>query len=407
MPVIDVLVKPGEEIEKDASLITLESEKASFEVPASSNGRIQNINVKPGDRVSEGTLIATVEGDDTRAVAPATVQPDASRAPEEPAEQQSMPALATATRPATTPQPDTTHADVHASPSIRRFARELGVDLTGVQGSGPNARITRDDVAGFVKTSLQAGASGDGMALGLASWPRIDFAQYGPVESIPLSRIKKLSGPNLHRNWVGIPHVTNNEDADITELELFRKKLNAENAGSAIKVTLLAFLIRAVVAALQKYPDFNASLDGEVIVRKKYYNIGFAADTPEGLLVPVLKDADKKGILAIAYETAALAAMARDGKLPMSAMQGGSFTISSLGGIGGTSFTPIINAPEVAILGVSRSSTKAIWNDGEFVPRLIVPLSLSYDHRVIDGAAAARFNLFLAKVLADMRWTIV
>ena len=295
---------------------------------------------------------------------------------------------------------------VHASPSIRRFARELGVDLHGVKGSGPNARITREDVQRYVKTALQGGAPAGGTSgagLGLAAWPKIDFAAQGPIELQPLSRIQKLSGPNLHRNWVMIPHVTNNDDADVTELEEFRKELNAENAKSGIKVTMLAFLIKAVVAALKAFPQFNASLDGDNLVLKKYYNIGFAADTPNGLIVPVIKGAEKKGILEIARETAELSAKGREGKLGPGDMSGGTFTISSLGGIGGTYFTPIINAPEVAILGVCRSSMRPVWDGTEFKPRLMLPLSLSYDHRVIDGAAAARFNVQLVKLLGDMR----
>jgi pyruvate dehydrogenase E2 component (dihydrolipoamide acetyltransferase) len=293
---------------------------------------------------------------------------------------------------------------------VRKFARELGVDLTQVKGSGPNGRITPEDVRGFVKGVMSgstavagAPAGGSGVGLDLLPWPKVDFAKFGPVEAKPLSRIKKISGANLHRNWVMIPHVTGNDEADITDLEALRVQLNKENEKSGVKVTMLAFLVKAVVAALKKYPEFNASLDGDNLVLKQYFHIGFAADTPNGLVVPVIKDADKKGVIQIAQETSELAKKARDGKLSPAEMTGGCFSISSLGGIGGTHFTPIINAPEVAILGVSKSSMKPVWNGKEFVPRLILPLSLSYDHRVIDGAAGARFNATLVQLLGDFR----
>ncbi len=301
----------------------------------------------------------------------------------------------------------------HASPSVRKFARELGVDLALVRGSGPKGRITADDVRGFVKGVMAGGArpaaapAAAGAGLGVLPWPQVDFAKFGPIERVEMSRIKKLSGPNLHRNWVMIPHVTNHDDADITELEAFRVLLNNENARNkdAPKLTMLAFLIKAAVAALKKFPDFNSSIDadGTAIIRKNYWHIGFAADTPNGLVVPVIKDADKKGIFDIAAETSALAAKAREGKLSPADMQGGTFSISSLGGIGGTYFTPIINAPEVAILGVCRSTTRPVWDGKAFAPRLILPLSLSWDHRVVDGASAARFNAYLASLLADFR----
>ena len=294
---------------------------------------------------------------------------------------------------------------VHASPSIRRFARELGVPLAAVRGSGPSGRITREDVQNFVKSALAAPASGSGMPFALPPWPKLDFAQYGPTENKPLTRIQKLSGPNLQRNWITIPHVTNNDEADITDLEALRQKVNAENPDA--KVTILAFLIKACVAALVKFPDFNSSLDGDHLILKKYYNVGFAADTPGGLVVPVIKGADLKGVLAIASETRALAAKARDGKLGAADMAGGTFTISSLGGIGGTSFSPIINAPEVAIVGASRAAMRPVWNGKKFEPRLMLPLSLSYDHRVIDGASAARFNAHVASLLADMRLAVL
>ncbi len=296
---------------------------------------------------------------------------------------------------------------MHASPSIRRFARELGVDLHRVAPSGPNGRVTRDDVQNFVKRALQDGAGATTApalaGLTLAPWPKVDFAQYGEIERRPLSRIQKISGPNLHRNWVMIPHVTQNDDADVTELEEFRKELNAELGKSGVKVTMLAFLIKAAVAALKKFPQFNSSLDGDELVLKKYYHIGFAADTPGGLLVPTVRDADKKGIAGLARETSELAAKAREGKLAVSEMQGGTFTISSLGSIGGTYFTPIINAPEVAILGACRAAMRPVWDGTEFMPRLMQPLSLSYDHRVIDGASAARFTTYIASVLSDLR----
>ncbi len=293
---------------------------------------------------------------------------------------------------------------------MRAFARELGVDLTRVKGSGPNERILQEDVQNHVKQVMSgatggttSASAGGGLALGLLPWPQVDFAKFGPIEVKPLSRIKKISGANLHRNWVMIPHVTNHDDADITDLEAFRVQLNKENEKSGIKVTMLAFLIKACVVALKKFPDFNASLDGDSLVFKQYYNVGFAADTPNGLVVPVIKNADQKGILALAKEMGELSAKAREGKLGPADMQGGCFSISSLGGIGGTYFSPIINAPEVAILGVCRSSTRPVWDGKQFIPRLILPLSLSYDHRVIDGATAARFNTFLATLLADMR----
>jgi len=303
----------------------------------------------------------------------------------------------------------------HASPGVRRFARELGVDLVKVTGSGPKARILKEDIQGFVKSALAgggaaapSGAKGGGFAdLGLPAWPKVDFAKFGPVEAKPLSRIQKISGPALARNWVMIPHVTQFDEADITELEAFRAKVNEENAKAGIKATPLAFLVKAVVAALKKFPNFNSSLDGDNLILKQYWHIGFAADTPNGLVVPVIKDADKKGVLDIAKETGELAAKAREGKLGPADMQGGTFSISSLGGIGGTAFTPIVNAPEVAILGVSKAAMKPVWDGKQFVPRLMMPLSLSYDHRVIDGASAARFTSYLAQVIADLRRSVL
>jgi pyruvate dehydrogenase E2 component (dihydrolipoamide acetyltransferase) len=309
------------------------------------------------------------------------------------------------------PVDDTHVVKPHASPGVRKFARELGVDLHRVRGSGPKQRITQDDVRGYVKGVITAATvpaqGGDGAALGLIAWPKVDFAKFGPIDPKPLSRIKKLSGANLHRNWVMIPHVTNNDEADITDLEEFRVSLNKESDKTGVKYTMLGFLIKAVVAALKKYPEFNSSLDGDQLVYKNYYHIGFAADTPNGLVVPVLKDADKKGLSEIAKETSDLAKKARDGKLSPAEMQGGTFSISSLGGIGGTHFTPIINAPEVAILGVSKSYFKPVWNGKEFITQLTLPLSLSYDHRVIDGAAAARFNNVLRSLLSDFRRAVL
>jgi pyruvate dehydrogenase E2 component (dihydrolipoamide acetyltransferase) len=412
VPVIDVLVKAGDTVKIEDPLIALESDKATMEVPSSHAGVVESISVKVGDKVNEGTMVLTLAAASNGAADGVATNGAASNgAAKPPAAAPAVEAAPPAPVPApvveATPAPaEGATGVVHASPSIRRFARELGVDLHTVTGSGPNARITREDVQGFVKRALaspSSGASAGGGATfaGLPPWPKIDFAQFGPIERVTLSRIRKLSGPNLHRNWVSIPHVTNNEEADVTELEAFRKKLNAENPGA--KVTMLAFVIKAVVAALRAFPDVNSSLDGDELVHKHYYNIGFAADTPNGLMVPVLKGANDKGVLQIASETAALAAKARDGKLSLGDMQGATFTISSLGGIGGTSFTPIINAPEVGILGVSRSTIKPVWDGSAFVPRLILPLSFSYDHRVIDGAQAARFNALLAATLADLR----
>ncbi len=416
IPVIEIFVKPGDAVKAEDSLVTLESDKATMDVPSPVAGIVRELKVKLGDKVAEGTLIVVLEAG---AVAPAA---DA-RAP--------GPAAATAPKAAPAPAPTSTTAPApiepaaaaapvdggtfkaaHASPSVRKFARELGVDLARVTGAGPKGRILQEDVQNFVKTVMSgaapaagaaAGGIGGGGALNLLPWPTVDFAKFGPIEARPLSRIKKISGANLARNWVMIPHVTQFDEADITDLEAFRVTLNKENEKSGIKVTMLAFLIKASVAALKKFPDVNASLDGDNLVLKQYFHIGFAADTPNGLVVPVIRNADQKGVLAIAAEMAALSAKAREGKLGPAEMQGGCFSISSLGGIGGTAFTPIINAPEVAILGVSKSVTKPVWDGKAFAPRLMVPLSFSYDHRVIDGASAARFTAFLAALLADMR----
>ncbi|MDP9918313.1 pyruvate dehydrogenase E2 component (dihydrolipoamide acetyltransferase) [Variovorax boronicumulans] len=416
--VIELLVKVGDTIAAEQSLITVESDKASMEIPSSAAGVLKELKVKVGDTVNIGDLIAVLEGA-AGAAAPAPAPAQAAAAAPA-AATASAPAPAAAAPAAAAPAHQPTSAPTgslpHASPSVRKFARELGVPLEEVKGSGLKGRITQEDVQNFTKAVMSgqastkasaakapAGGGGDGAALGLIPWPKVDFTKFGTVERKDLSRIKKLSGANLHRNWVMIPHVTNNDEADITELEAFRVSTNKENEKSGIKVTMLAFVIKAVVAALKKFPDFNTSLDGDQLVYKQYYNIGFAADTPNGLVVPVLKDADKKGILQISAEMGELAKKARDGKLGSADMQGGCFSISSLGGIGGTHFTPIINAPEVAILGLSKGQMKPVWDGKQFVPRLTLPLSLSYDHRVIDGALAARFNAYLGQVLADYR----
>jgi len=425
IPVIELLVKPGDTVQKDDSLLVLESDKATMEVPAPAAGVISELKVKIGDKVSAGTLVALLEGSAAPAVTngngkaktatPAAAAP-AAPAPkaEEPAvtaPAPAAPAPAAAASPATpTASPEGTVA--HASPGVRRFARELGVPLGQVTGSGPKSRILKEDVQSFVKGAMSTpgGASARGGGgfgglsdLGLPPWPKVDFAKFGPIEVQPRTRIQKISAPGLARNWVMIPHVTQFDEADITELEAFRAHVNEENAKAGVKVSPLAFLMKAVVAALKKYPTLNSSLDGENLIVKQYWNLGFAADTPQGLVVPVIKDVDKKGILQIATETAELAAKARDGKLGPNDIQGATFTISSLGGIGGTAFTPIINAPEVAILGVSRSAVKPVWNGKEFAPRTMLPLSLSYDHRVVDGALAARFTTYLGQVIADIR----
>ena len=447
VPIIEVLVKVGDTVAVDQGLVTLESDKATMEVPSPFAGVVKELKVKLGDNLSEGSLVAIIEATGGAAAeAPAPVS-----APTPPPAQP-IAAVATATAsetgakvepvvvmppaPAPTPAaapmgaglpPVRFEADAvlpdkvpYASPAVRLFARELGVDLMQVTGSERGGRIGKLDVQNFVKSALAGGvaaapsavSAGGGGGLNLIPWPKVDFAKFGEIESKPLSRIQKISGANLARNWAMIPHVTQFDDADITDLEDLRVALNNENAkaiaaGKAGKVTMLAFMIKASVAALKKYPTFNASLDGDNLVLKQYYNIGFAADTPNGLVVPVLRDADKKGVMQIAAEMGELAAAARDGKLKPEQMQGGCFTISSLGGIGGTSFTPIINAPEVAILGVSKSETKPVWDGKAFQPRLIVPLSLSYDHRVIDGAAAARFTAYLAQLLADLRRAVL
>ncbi|HTL75693.1 MAG TPA: dihydrolipoyllysine-residue acetyltransferase [Casimicrobiaceae bacterium] len=433
VPVIEVFVKPGDIVKPDDPLVTLESDKATMDVPAPTGGVVEGVRVAVGDKVSEGTALLTLKTAQTgaepasRAVPPSLpdnadravppiAAPSTARAQPAPAksdEGTSRPVQ----RPDVQQQAGAAPADeaaaraAHASPSVRKFARDLGVDIGRVTGSGPKGRILHEDVQGYIKSALTGAApaagapAGAGAGLSLLPWPQVDFTKFGAVESKPLSRIKKISGANLARNWVMIPHVTQFDDADVTELEALRVALNKENEKSGVKVTMLAFLIKASVAALKKFPDFNASLDagGENLVYKKYFNVGFAADTPNGLVVPVIKGADTKGVLAIAKEMGELSVKAREGKLGAADMQGGCFSISSLGGIGGTMFTPIINAPEVAILGVSKSAMKPVWNGNDFAPRLMLPLSLSYDHRVIDGAQAARFITYFASVLADLR----
>jgi pyruvate dehydrogenase E2 component (dihydrolipoamide acetyltransferase) len=417
VPIIDVLVRAGDEVAADAPLVTLESDKATMDVPSPAAGKIRELKVKTGDRVSEGSVIAILES-----AAPATRSDLAASAlepvegrdhlpdrPEPAAPSAAPPPAAPALRAVPSPAPEEPRPAgrvAHASPSVRKLARELGVDLSRVEGTGPKGRVLQPDVQRYVKDALARAAAapaGAGAGLELAPWPRVDFAKFGPVDVQPLSRIRKLSKTNLARNWVMIPHVTQHDEADITDLEKFRKELNEEHAKQGPKVTLLAFLVKAAVSALREFPELNASLDGDQLVLKHYFHVGFAADTPNGLVVPVIHDADLKGVLEIAKELAALAAKARDGKLALADMQGGCFSISSLGGIGGTFFTPIINAPEVAILGVSRSAMKPVWDGEKFVPRLILPLSLSYDHRVIDGALAARITTYLVRLLGDFR----
>ncbi len=415
--VIELLVKPGDTVKAEQSLITVESDKASMEIPSSHAGVVKELKVKLGDKVAEGSLILLLEPSEAGAAATAPAAapaPTSAAAPTVAPAAQAAPAPAVATVPAVSAAATSEGQRAHASPSVRKFARELGVELSRVNGSGPKGRILLEDVQGFVKGVMSGSAAvpvsgGGGTGMSLLPWPSLDFSKFGQTSLEPLSRIKKISGPNLHRNWVMIPHVTQFDQADITELEAFRKSANESLAKSGVKLTMLAFVIKASVAALKKFPAFNASLDanGENLILKHYYNIGFAADTPQGLVVPVVKNADQKGLAEIAKEMGELSAQARDGKLKPADMQGASFTISSLGGIGGTAFTPIINAPEVAILGLSKSEIRPIWDGKQFAPRLMLPLSLSYDHRVIDGALGARFTVYLADVLADMRKTLL
>jgi len=407
--VIEVMVKAGDAIKAEDNLITLETDKAAMDVPSPYAGIVKEVNVKVGDKVSEGSLILSMESSGA-APTPEAKKPAESSAPQ-PVAAAPTKAAAVAEKPVPAPapnpvaQPFVSGAKAHASPAIRRFARELGVDLAQIRGSGAKGRVTKDDVQNFVKAALAQPRGAGGNGLQVLPAPTVDFAKYGAIETKPLSRIKKISGANLHRNWVTIPHVTQFDEADITEMEAFRKELNAEYAKKKIKITPLAFMLKATVVTLQQFPDFNASLDasGENLVLKKYFHIGVAVDTPNGLMVPVIRDVDKKGIVQLAKELGEISAKARDLKITAAEMQGGCFSISSLGGIGGTAFTPIINAPEVAILGVSKASIKPMHQDDTFVAKLMLPLSLSYDHRVIDGAAAARFIVFLTQVLADTR----
>ena len=439
--VIEVMVKPGDAVRVDDSLITIESDKASMEVPATAAGVVKEIKVQVGDKVSEGSPIVVLE----------TAAGDAAATQTPPAQTAAKPALSVVpsapkpARPAAGAQPSAANAAAgsadggprstasgeppaapkvaprapaapavaeaaeeherkpHASPAVRKFARELGVDLQAVRGTGLNGRIFRTDVQNFVKSAIVSPSRPSGGALELAPWPKVDFAKFGEIETRPLSRIRRLSRTNLARNWAMIPHVTQFDETDVTELEALRHELTETHVRDGVRVTLLAFVLKALVSALGQYPEFNSSLEGDNLILRKYFHFGFAADTPEGLVVPVVRDVDKKGVLQIARETAALAQAAREGKLKLADIQGGCFTVSSLGGVGGTAFTPIINAPEVAILGLSRVARKPVWRDGAFVPRLMLPLSLSYDHRVIDGALAARFITSLGAMLTDMR----
>jgi pyruvate dehydrogenase E2 component (dihydrolipoamide acetyltransferase) len=425
--VIELMVKVGDTIKAEQSLITVESDKASMEIPSSTAGVVKELRVKLGDKVKQGSVVLVLEASGAAsapaaapvevpaAAAPVTAPAVASAPTEAPAPVVASVVASSAISAAPAHNPGAPSLGLpHASPSVRKFARELGVPLEEVKGTGPKGRISQDDVQAFTKAVMagsaqtkaqaaKAPAGGDGAALGLIPWPKVDFAKFGPIERKEMGRIKKISGANLLRNAIMIPAVTNHDDADITDLEAFRVSTNKENEKSGVKVTMLAFLIKACVAALKKYPEFNSSLDGDAIVYKNYWHIGFAADTPNGLMVPVIRDADKKGILQISQEMGELAKKARDGKLGPAEMTGATFTISSLGGIGGKYFTPIINAPEVAILGVCKSTHEPVWDGKQFVPRLMLPLSLTWDHRVIDGAAAARFNAYLGQILGDFR----
>jgi len=418
VPVIEVLVKAGDHVEKEQSIVVLESDKATMDVPSSHSGVVKEVKVKVGDSISEGAIVLVLEESGATAAAPppakAAPAPAAS-APPIPAPKVEPPIVRAPVPPPVNNTPVDVDPNVsHASPSVRKFARELGVTIHQVTGSGPKGRITQEDVQAFIKAAMTGGAgsssNSSGGSLGglnLIPWPKVDFSKFGETERQPLNRIKKLTAANLGRNWVMIPAVTYHEDADITELEAFRVHTNKENEKQGLKITMLAFMMKAAVAALKKYPEFNSSLDGDDLVLKKYFNIAFAADTPNGLVVPVIRDADKKGIFELARETSELAALARDGKLKPDQMQGASFTISSLGGIGGSYFSPIVNAPEVAILGVSKAVMKPVWDGKQFVPRLICPLSLSADHRVIDGALATRFNVYIAQLMSDFRRAVL
>ncbi len=421
IPVIEVLVKPGDQVKAEDSLITLESDKATMEVPAPFDGTVKDMRINVGDNVSEGTVILSLEESGSNPAEAPKEQAQSDAAPEPAAEAPTpTPAAAPAAptlapTPASTPAPsmpvmdEASFAKAHASPGVRRFARELGVDLGQITGTGPKSRILKEDIQAFVKRSMQGGGastqSGSGLGFNLPAWPNVDFEKFGPVEKKTLSRIKKISGPALHRNWITIPHITQHDVVDITELEAFRKSLAKEADKAGVKITPLALIMKAAVAALKKFPEFNSSLapEGDSLIIKQYFHIGVAVDTPGGLVVPVIRDVDKKGVFEIAQELGVVSAKARDGKLGPADMSGGTFSISSLGGIGGGQFTPIVNAPEVAILGVSRATMQPVWNGNEFTPRLMLPLSLSYDHRVIDGAEGARFITYLNQVTSDIR----
>ncbi len=408
--VIEIMVKAGDTVAKEQGLITLETDKAAMDVPAPYAGTVKSLNVKKGDKVSEGSLVLVMDAQEESAAAKPVAVPAkaaAAAAPKDAAKPAPVAQAPRASVPASLPPiNESGFGKAHAGPSVRKFARELGVDLSRVNGSGRKGRITPEDVKVFVKAVMQGGAAAGG---GLPKVHEVDFARFGEVEVKPLSRIKRISGPRLQAAWVNVPHVTQHDEADITDLENLRKELKSDAEKIGAKLTPLAFLVKATVAALKEYPDFNSSLDpsGQNQVMKKYFHVGFAADTPNGLVVPVIRDADKKNVFEIAKELGELAAKARDGKLKGEEMQGGCFSISSLGGIGGTAFTPIVNAPEVAILGVSKSSMKPVWDGKAFQPRLMLPLSLSYDHRVIDGAAAARFTSFLSKILSEARGLVL
>ncbi len=421
VPVIDICVKVGDTIKVDDALVTLESDKATMDVPSSVAGIVKEIRVALGDKISEGSVVALVEASsasEEKGVKSEEPTITAAPAPTTPAPAVQPPPAPAVQAPLLTPHPSLlTTSNTHASPSVRLFARELGVDLLMVPASGPKGRIVKEDVTAFIKGVMSGrtaatsgavpGAASLGGGLDLLPWPKVDFAKFGTFEVQPLSRIKKISGQNLARNWAMIPAVTYHEDADITELEAFRVTMNKENEKSGVKITMLAFLIKVCELALRKFPEFNSSLDGDNLVLKKYFHIAFAADTPNGLVVPVVKNVDQKSVSQIVVECGELAKKARDGKLGPADMSGACFTISSVGGIGGTAFSPIVNAPEVAILGVSKTVMKPVWNGKEFVPRLILPLSLSADHRVIDGALATRFNVYVAQLLADMRRALI
>ncbi|MCB1142264.1 MAG: dihydrolipoyllysine-residue acetyltransferase [Leptospiraceae bacterium] len=413
IPVIEIHVKAGDTVSVEQSLITLESDKASMDVPSPASGTVKELKVKLGDKVSMGSVIMIMDADASVSSSPKKEEPA-------PVSQPVVPAAPTPPPKPNPPQPIQSSAPVspsdigkavsHASPSVRKFARELGVDVSKVKGSANKGRVTKEDVQKYVKSVMSgetSTGSSSGVGLDLLPWPKIDFTKFGEIERKPLSRIQKISAANLSRNWIVIPSVTYHEDADITDLENFRVQTNKQNEKSGVKITMLAFMVKASVAALKKFPEFNSSLDGDELVLKKYFHIGFAADTPNGLVVPVVKNADKKGVLELAEEISSLAKLAREGKLKPDQMQGASFTISSLGGIGGTAFSPIINAPEVAILGVSKAAIKPVWNGKEFIPRLICPLSLTADHRVIDGAVGTRFNVYLAELLSDFRRVVL